>query len=145
MKKIRDNIYIGGYKDVGDGREMRAMGITAVLNVAYELDDPAMYPTEVRYVKVGLSDSSENKDYMKALAVSTLVQMLQEGEIVLVHCAAGLSRSVYAAAMAMAVIDGKDWHDTFAEIQKEHPFALMGPLFHGENVWYRDEEEEKNE
>ena len=143
MVKLRDNLYLGGYKDIGDGREMRALGVTAVLNVAYELDDPPMYPTEVRYAKVGLADSSENKDYMKALAVSTLVQMLTEGEVVFVHCAAGLSRSVYAAAMALALIENKDWHDTFDEIKKENPFALIGPLFHGENVWYRDEEEEK--
>lgn len=151
MVRFRDNIYIGGYRDVytgpitgdrtadehGAARELLAQGITAILNVGYEIDDPPMPPQVIRYIKVGLTDSADNQDYMKKLAVDSMIEMLNKGEKVLVHCAAGLSRSVYVAVMAVAHIEQKDWHDVFAELQKEHPFALIGPLFHGENKYYQ--------
>lgn len=144
MKKLRENVYIGGYRDVLDARELKAMGITAILNVAYEIDDPAMYPAEIRYLKVGLTDSNENHNYMKRLAVDLMEEMMNQGETVLVHCAAGLSRSVFVGVMAVARKEDKEWTEIFKELKNEHPFAMIGPLFHGENKlyhYYKEQEE----
>lgn len=159
MIKFRDNVYIGGYKDVlgtqveGDrtvqehaaARELKASGITAILNVGYELDDPVMPPQVIRYVKIGIADNDQNKDYMKDLAVNTMEEMLHQGETVLVHCAAGLSRSVYTAVMAVARMEKKPWEDVFKELQELHPFALTGPLFHGENRYYQFYKKQEDE
>lgn len=157
MVKFRPNIYIGGYRDVPSGFEgdrtaqehgpanvLLREGITAVLNVAYEIDDDPLPPQVIRYVKVGIADNNLNQDYMKKLAVKTMKDMLDKDEVVLVHCAAGLSRSVYTAVMAVAEREDKDWHDIFDELKKIHPFAMVGPLFHGENKlyhFYQDQEE----
>ena len=161
MVRFRDNVYIGGYQDVegtglsgdrtarehGAARELLATGITAILNVGYEIDDPPMPPPMIRYIKIGLTDSSGNNDYMKRLAVDAMEEMLHQGEKVLVHCAAGLSRSVYVAVMAVARMENKDWREVFDELQQVHPFALIGPLFHGEDKYYRfyKEQEEQAE
>lgn len=137
MVKFRDNIFIGGYQDVTDARQLKAAGITAVLNVAYEIDDPVVPPQMIRQIKIGMTDNNENQQYMKDLAVNTMEEMLHQKEVVLVHCAAGLSRSVYIAIMVVARLEKKDTNDVYLELQKIHPFALLGPLFHGENKYYR--------
>lgn len=151
MIKFRKNLYVGGYRDVpnapdttdrtaaehGPARELNSADINTILNVAYELDDPPMYPVMVRYVKVGLMDNNENPEYMKDLAVHTLEEMLKNGETVLVHCAAGLSRSVFVAVMAIANIEKKEPHDVFDELQMQHSWAMYGPLFTGTNRLYR--------
>lgn len=133
MIKFRDNLYIGGIKDLSE--DLSALGITAILTVAYEVDVRSV-PPPTRYMKVSLSDSNENPEYLKHLAVDSLEEMLHNGERVFVHCAAGASRSVYTAVMAISRIEKKDWHDVYEELHKIHPFALLGPLFHGENKYY---------
>lgn len=153
MIKFRNNVYVGGYKDIPtlnseDGLDrtarehspaakLNSAGINTILNVAYELDDPPMYPVMMRYVKIGLMDNNDNPEYMKDLAVKTLEIMLDKGETVLVHCAAGLSRSVYVAVMAVANREKKEPHDVFDELQMNHAWAMYGPLFTGTNRLYR--------
>lgn len=147
MNKLRDNLYVSSYRDVTNDQALRAQGITAVLNVAYELNDPEFDPKIVKGLKVGLMDSGENADFMKKMAVETAKNLINNGETLLVHCAAGLSRSVYVCTMTIAELEGKDWHDVFIEVQKIHPFALLGPLFHGSNAkyyQYLERQEEQN-
>ena len=140
MIKLRPNIFVGGMADV-QGKAaadiINAEGITAILNVAYEVQDPPMYPSQIRQVKIGMSDNNENVPYMKDLAVMVCEKMMDEGEVILVHCAAGLSRSVYTAVMAVANKEDKEPHDVFDELQMNHPWAMYGPLFTGTNRLYR--------
>lgn len=136
MIKLRNNLYVGGYRDVASDRELRAQGITAVLNVAFELNDPEMDPLLIKTLKVGLMDADLNEKYMKRLAVDAAKRLLEGGDILFVHCAAGQSRSVYVCTMAIAELEGKNHHDVWNEIKKLHPFAMFGPLFHGENARY---------
>lgn len=146
MVKFRENLYIGGLRDLAE--DLQKVGITAILNVAYEIDVQPIPPQIIRYIKVSLNDSDENKKYMKVMAINTLEELLTQGETVMVMCAAGLSRSVYTAVMTIARMEGKkDWIEVFDELQKIHPFALIGPLFHGENKFYRyyKEQEEKSD
>jgi protein-tyrosine phosphatase len=144
MIKLADNLYVGGYYDARDERELRAQGISAVLNVGFELNDPIFDQKIIRQAKVGLMDGAENTPFMKDLAVNVAFSLMKAGEILLVHCNAGWSRSVFVCTMVLAEQTGKDYHDVYAEIQKKHPFALYGPLFHGQNKYYRALEEESN-
>jgi protein-tyrosine phosphatase len=129
--QFRANIFIGGYNDVKHPYALLNDGITAVLNVAYEINDDTLPPTEIRNVKVALMDNVENSPYMKRLAVDAMKTMIMEKEKILVHCAAGLSRSVFTAVAAVAELENKDTHDVFDELRKVHPFAMYGPLFAG--------------
>lgn len=130
MIKFRDNLYIGNLRDLAD--DLQGYGITAVVTVAYEIDIQPIFPEVIRYVKISLSDDNKNKTYMKHLAINTVIDMREEGEIVLVHCSAGLSRSPYVATMAVSWMEDREPSEVWDELFKLHPFILKGGLWEGQ-------------
>lgn len=145
ITKLRDNLYVSGMKEASDPQIIHDLGITAILNVAYEVDLPVWPPQKVRQVKVGMADNNENPESLKELAVDTAEKLLNSGEKLLINCAAGWSRSIYTCVMVLSRQDGEDWHNVYEEVQKLHPFALIGPLFTNQNQYYRLLEKESNE
>lgn len=129
MNKIRDNLYIGNASDPKNTEQLNKAGITAILNVAYEVDDPVYFPHQFSCVKVGLSDSNKNTVKMRQLAIDTLVRLLEHGDNVLVHCAAGQSRAVFVASHGIANFEKKVPEEVLAEIIKIRVFAHKGPLW----------------
>lgn len=130
MNKITENIYLGGYDDANvDPRELKAMNISAVLNVGYELHDDYEYGSGIKAIKIGLTDDMDNSMVMKRLAIDTLKTLMNNNEIILVHCAMGISRSAYVVTCAIAEMRGISYHDAFDIVNKERPETIYGPLF----------------
>lgn len=129
MNKIRDNIWISGFDKAQDLGWLKEQGITAILNVATDVDDPDYFGKEISVVKIALGDCDYNKPYMKDLAVTTLKLMLMNNEKVLVHCAAGVSRSVWVVCKTLGDLENKNPREILEEVQQKRPIALYGPLF----------------
>ena len=129
MDRIRKNLYIGNASDPKNTERLNKEGITAILNVAYELNDPIYFTHQFRCVKVGLEDSEKNSVEMRQLAIDTLATLLEHGENVLVHCAAGQSRSVFVAAHGFAKYSGEHPEAILDEILKSRAFSHKGPLW----------------
>ena len=95
--KIIDNIFIGGVIDSGvtEHEVLKEHNIQRVLNVAYECDNTEF--DSIVYKKVDLKDSIEGAKLMNEKLMEC-IEFIEEGIImnqkVLVHCFAGLSRSV---------------------------------------------------
>ena len=129
MVKIRDNIWLVNERDGRNIRLIKKNGITAVLNVAFDVPGQVFDPREIDFVKIGLGDYNKNKEYLKRLAVDTLKNMLYNGEKVLVHCAVGASRSVWVICQAISELERKHINDVLEEVQKSSIRAIRGPLF----------------
>ena len=136
MIKLRDNLFVSNWQAPREPDYLKENGITAILNVAYEINDPEYGPGEIKMIKIALTDNDSNEKYMKRLAVDAAKRVMEGGGRLLVHCNAGQSRSVYVCTMAIAELEGKNHHDVWNEIKKLHPFAMFGPLFYGENAKY---------
>lgn len=102
---VTDNIAIGNSQEASDIDVLKDNGITAVLNVAIDLD--IIYQQKrngefvIEYHKIGLIDGPGNKDTTMLAAVYMLEQLLENHDRVLVNCHGGISRSVAVVASYM--------------------------------------------
>lgn len=125
MNYIMNRIYVGDQHAAGNLYELQTYNISAILNVAWDLD--IRYPFEnytgsieddnehlnMQYNKVGLVDGTGNQPATLVSAMLMLSQLLTPRELeekdkgtypqpvqnVLVHCHSGHSRSVTVAAL----------------------------------------------
>lgn len=133
MNKIRDNIYLSGWSEPANIQELKANGITAVLNLALDVHDPDFFGEGITNVKVALGDCNYNKPYLKKFAVDVLEKLLDAGEVVLVHCAAGASRSPYIIGKYLERKEGRDNHDIMQELHQLRPQVFeRTPLHDGD-------------
>lgn len=130
MNKIRENIYLGSWQAATDYRKLKEYGVTAVLNVALDQEDPDFFNEGISNVKVGLGDCDYNKPHIKELAISALSQLLDAGETVYVHCVAGASRSPYVVGKYLARKEGKTLQEAMTEIHAIRPEAFERSPLH---------------
>ncbi len=131
MIKFRDNLFISDYQGATQEDKLMENGITVVLNVAFEVNNPIYNPERISSFKVGLTDTNQNPPFMTNAAISLLGLLLSGKEKVLVHCAAGASRSVFVAVSVVSIMEDRDWHDVLRELQDIYPIAIQSPLFEG--------------
>jgi len=99
--KITDQIYIGSAQDAL--HRPLPSGVTAILNVAQDLVNPRpLYLANITMCHIPLTDGGSNSIEMVALALQCLDALIHQGEVVLVHCHEGKSRSVGVVAAWLA-------------------------------------------
>jgi hypothetical protein len=102
--RINGNLFLGSEYGAQDGRLLRALGITGVVNcVTTQFGRKGVkyvgcyFPEEIEYVRLALLDSCMEDVQVHQAAVAAanaaLGKWLGEGRRVLVHCSAGMSRS----------------------------------------------------
>jgi len=96
-------IYIGNSNDARDIDHLRRLGIRSVLNVAKDLEDP-WFHGDHRCWKVPLLDGPGNEVYRYIIALQIMTTLLSAGDKVLLHCAAGASRSPAIACGVLVLL-----------------------------------------
>ena len=94
---VNDCLAIGNESDAANESLLSDRGITAVLNVAAEVIPPH-YQSDIISAKVRLIDGPGNYPSLYTVAIQILNVLSTEGEMVLVHCATGISRSPFIVA-----------------------------------------------
>ena len=94
MDKITDQIYLGSSADgLHRKPQLKAAGITAILNVARDLTNTTTTHKEFEMYHVGIMDGGGNNVAIAIAAHTVLRALLSDGHKVLVHCHEGKSRS----------------------------------------------------
>lgn len=107
MWRIARGLYLGDRKDAHDRELLVGLGVTHVVNCAREV--PSWYRTDFRYLRLKLTDPDpEFHESIEALC--KFIHRGRKAGGVLVHCAAGLSRSP-SVVLAYLVWRGKDLDD----------------------------------
>jgi protein-tyrosine phosphatase len=123
---VHPGIWIGSYSSVTDnyflGRE-----IDVVLNMAIECDYKLDVP-KVQLVKIGIEDGRLTNVGVFRKAAEVIHQARSAGKTVLVHCAAGVSRSSTAVLAYLMLYDGMGWFKALEHVQKSRSIVNPHPL-----------------
>jgi len=146
MNKITDQIWLGNSHDSRDLGGLKAAGIKAVLNMAWDLDCAFGHHQGLTVAKCGLADGPGNELAAYYAGVSMLSALVKSSAPVLVHCHMGRSRSAVTVMMFLNVHDRAgfdhwrdyvkarrpqiDPHPAHREIWDRMDFDALGKLIH---------------
>jgi protein-tyrosine phosphatase len=121
MDQISDKIFIGNSQEAQKPHLLHRAGITAILNVALDLD----YPNQEDFLchKHGLVDGPGNSVADMKAAVDCLANLLAHGHTVLVHCHVGMSRSPTVVAKYIASKQFRPIESVVEDIAKIRPIV----------------------
>jgi protein-tyrosine phosphatase len=120
MNKITDKIYLGSSQDgLHRKPQLKAAGITAILNVARDLTNTTTTHKEFQMYHVGLMDGGGNDPLMAFSAMMVFHSLLESGHTVLIHCHEGKSRS---AGLVAAYLYGHVEHPECTTFEEAEAF-----------------------
>ncbi len=127
---ITKNIYLGDEDDANNISKLQKLGINYIVNAT--LKEPK-YPDIFQYCNVAIHDDpSENlgKHFEKVCnwIRRILLQNIQENKI-LIHCKAGVSRSVSLCAAYLMLVEGIQLHAAVEWIQNQRPIIAPNEGF----------------
>lgn len=126
MQRITDRIYIGNSHDAMNAPAMKKIGITAMLNVAHDLD--CCTHEDVLSFKCGLTDGPWPFNTTGAVAAVKLLRSLQVQYRTLVYDHTGLSRSPFIVSLAL---EWAGWEGLFRKLGTNNKGMEIQP-------WMRD-------
>lgn len=118
MNKIRDNIYLGDKHDA-TAAGLAGSPVTAILNVAVEVNDLPI--KGITIASVPMKDEAMAVHERGDEAVLRLNQLLDQGDVVLVHCRHGKSRSPHIVAETISRRENRDYFTVYDEVRNLRP------------------------
>ena len=120
-------LWLGNALDIREPRSLFDVGITAVIDVAFE-EPPAQLPRQLIYCRFPLNDGGGNDATVLLQTVQTLVDFLAAGTRTIVVCSAGISRSPTIAAHGLAALLAQKPCDVVARIAEAKSLEIQ-PVF----------------
>ena len=123
---VHDGIWIGSYTSVLD-ENLKKHEIDVVLNMAVECDYKLATPS-TQLVRIGIEDGRLTNCGVFEKAADVIADARRAGKNVLVHCAAGVSRSGTAVMAYLMLYEGMGWADALTYLQSSRPCVNPHPL-----------------
>ena len=102
MHEVQNNLlWIGHALDVREPQHLFDVGISAVIDVAYE-EPCAQLPRQLTYCRFPLNDGGGNSLAIIQQTLKMAIELLESNTKTLIACSAGMSRSPTIAAFALA-------------------------------------------
>jgi protein-tyrosine phosphatase len=130
---LAPNLWLGGTEEAFDasGRFLRACRITHVLNCAEELaGQAARYAKSIEVCCVPLVDDETSAAEAQILtAAGKIEEWMRAGHTILVHCAAGISRSPTVVMAWLILYRAHTFDDAWTRVAKARNFIRPNPYF----------------
>lgn len=130
MDKVYDNIYIG---DKTEAQKRNRLSLNNVAYVVTLCETKSDYTTVHHVIEDAPLDNPEEHQSRFNRAVDIVLEALDQDVNILVHCAAGISRSPSVVATAIAHRENITLEDAVELVREERPEADPCLLDLGEN------------
>jgi len=117
---IPSKLWIGNATDARDLRRIHDVGISAIVDLAFEEPVP-QFTRELIGLRIPIADDSSNATELLAIAIETTASLIRRSIPTLVACSAGMSRSPSIVAAALALVWERPPEDVLQEIIAENP------------------------
>lgn len=124
--QVHDGIWIGSYESVVNDDLMNNK-IDVVLNMAIECDYTLKQP-KTQLVKIGIEDGRLTNCGVFRKAAEVVYNARANDQAVLVHCAAGVSRSATAVLSYLMIYERMGWSNALSYVQASRPCVNPHPL-----------------
>ncbi|RUS88355.1 hypothetical protein EGW08_003867 [Elysia chlorotica] len=132
--QVLPNLYLGSAKNSADLAQLRQYGITHVLNVTANVPNMFENEREFKYLQIPISDHwSQNLAAFFPEAIKFIDEARDKQEGVLVHCLAGISRSVTVTVAYLMNREKMSLNHAYDHVKRCKPnispnFTFMGQL-----------------
>ncbi len=126
ISRVQPNLYVGGQHRRRGLAQMRALGISAVLNMRAESDDAQRGLALDHYLWLSTTDDTPPTPENLERGVDFIRHHIAEGRGVYIHCAAGVGRAPMMAA-AYLVHTGMSAAQAWDAIRRVRPFIRPTP------------------
>jgi protein-tyrosine phosphatase len=127
MSKICDRLYVSGYVQASRLSTDNPLGIQSVLDVStdasWEHSNPYVESPDIVYAHIPFHDGEEIPEEAFWACMNFLYNRYLQGDNVLIHCAAGISRSITIAASFMHYAHIMQFADALECIKIQRPVA----------------------
>jgi len=128
VNQIRPRLFLGSMRAARDRELLKQHNITHVLVAASNLTQH--FPAEIRYKQISLRDE-DDEDLLGHLpaCVDFIRQAISSGGCVLVHCAAGISRSSAVVIAYLVATENLSPTVARADVKQRRPVISPNPGF----------------
>lgn len=121
ISKVLPDLYLGNIKDARDRELLAQHNITHILSIH---DTAAPVLEGMTYLCISASDHSKQNliQYFKD-SIAFIHECRLKGEGCLVHCMAGVSRSVTLVVAYIMTVTGRGWVESLAAVRSVRPCA----------------------
>lgn len=148
MTEIKPHLFLGGYKDAyGDiPRWYKSVGATHVLCVASEITPPTIEGVFVKHLPIPDDDPSTDIATILPGALAFIVDALDRGGNVLIHCRSGASRAVCVTLAVLVKHFGYSLVDAYHFVARRRQAMNVFPVYLNQlEAWCRFEAGKKLE
>jgi protein-tyrosine phosphatase len=121
--QITDQIWLGGGFGAARWQELRDRGVTACLSLQLERMDDFGSDPPTAYLWLPTLDGTAPTMAQLRLAVEFVHRCVSSGEVVLIHCAAGMGRAPTACAAYLIRHQGFSARDAVALLEERRPWV----------------------
>ncbi|XP_005802379.1 dual specificity protein phosphatase 22 [Xiphophorus maculatus] len=121
ISKILPDLYLGNIKDAQDRELLAKHNITHILSIH---DTAAPVLEDMTYLCISASDHSKQNliQYFRE-SIMFIHESRLKGEGCLIHCVAGVSRSVTLVVAYLMTVTGRGWVESLAAVRAARPCA----------------------
>ncbi|XP_041646466.1 dual specificity protein phosphatase 22-B-like [Cheilinus undulatus] len=121
INKVLPDLYLGNLKDARDRELLAKHNITHILSIH---DTAAPILEDMTYLCISAADhSKQNLIQFFRDSIMFIHESRLKGEGCLVHCVAGVSRSVTLVVAYIMTVTGRGWVDSLAAVRAARPCA----------------------
>ncbi|KAM3605469.1 uncharacterized protein V6R79_026043 [Siganus canaliculatus] len=121
INKVLPDLYLGNFKDARDREQLARHNITHILSIH---DSAAPILQEMTYLCISAADlPTQNLTQHFKRSITFMHESRLKGEGCLVHCLAGVSRSVTLVVAYIMTVTRLGWQDALAAVKVVRPCA----------------------